>query len=98
MALNTKTLLAILSRQAISRKITFCKTEIMNSIQQISFPHTITSANTYNTFSEKELLLVIIFKLKKLYRLYEKAQIKNLKLKIQAASFTVMVYNFSLIG
>ena len=70
----------------------------MNSIQQISFPHTITSANTYNTFSEKELLLVIIFKLKKLYGLYEKAQIKNLKLKIQAASFTVMVYNFSLIS
>ena len=79
MALYAKALLPILCGQAISRKITFCKTQVMNSIKQIGFTYTILSTDADNIFSELKLLLVIIFELKKRYRLYKKIQERSLK-------------------
>ena len=44
-------------------EVALCKTEVMNSIQQVGLSHTVSSADTGNAFIEPELLLEIIFKL-----------------------------------
>lgn len=33
-------------------KVTFCKTEIVDGIQQVGFANTVFTANTYNSFPE----------------------------------------------
>jgi hypothetical protein len=85
-AFNAKSLLSILSRNAIPCKITFGETEVMYRIQQIGFAYTIASANAHNVFCKAKLLLVIIFKLENLYGFNEKTQGRGLRAKIQGAN------------
>lgn len=59
----------------------------MDSIQQIGFTNTITAANAHNVFCKPKFLLVIIFKLKNRYGLYEKTQVKGLWLKVKGIRF-----------
>ena len=82
MSLDAEALLAILCSETISCKIAFSKTEVVDSIKQIGLAHTIAATNANNIFSKIEFLLVIIFELKNLYGLYEKAQTKGLGLKV----------------
>jgi len=53
-------------------KITPCKTEIMNGIQEVSLTGSITPANTGHPFREAELAVLIVFELKQGYLLKAK--------------------------
>ena len=64
MPLDAEALLTVLCGQAISCKIAFGKTEIVNSIQQIGFAYAIQAAYTNNVFGKPKLLMIIIFELK----------------------------------
>ena len=65
MAFQPKSIMIVMNVQLVlPRKITFGKTEVMDSIQQIGLAHTIAAANTNNAFSKIELLVKIIFELK----------------------------------
>ena len=48
-------------------KITFCKTEVVDGIQQIGLPHTIRAADADDPFPEPEGRLLVIFKLYESY-------------------------------
>ena len=82
MPFDAEALLAILCSETISRKIAFSKTEVVDSIKQIGFAHTISAANANNIFSKIEFLLIVVFELENRYRLYEKTQTKGLGLKV----------------
>jgi hypothetical protein len=63
-----------LGGQAIPGKIAFCKTEVMNGIQQICFAYAIAATNAHNRFGKNKLLLKVIFELKNLYGTNKKTQ------------------------
>ena len=60
----------MLGYQAIvAGKITFGEAEIVNRIQQVCFPDTVSAANADYPFCKNEILVKIIFELEKRYRL-----------------------------
>ena len=76
MPLQPKPFMALMDVHAVlPGEITFCKTQIVNRIQQIGFAHAIAAANTHNALVELELLVKIIFELEKRYGVQAKTQL-----------------------
>ncbi len=68
-----------------TRKITFGEAQVMYSIQQIGFAHTIGSCKRNNRFFKLQLLMVVVFELGKRYVTKRKHQVQD-KVLLLAAS------------